>query len=358
MINLHFSHVTMPTEKSIPVAVITEAGGAHLGAYFSALRTCKECDGVVLCDPSGNSFEAAKKTLGEKLTAVFKDLDSMLMKAKPEMALVSMEAVNAPPVIAKLLDEGVHIFAEKPACTSATEFEALVKKAESADLNLMFAFSNRLIPAVQKAKSLVDDGLLGDLFGAEIHMIADQTRLKSDSYPKTWFADRDRAGGGIMTWLGIHWLDLTTVITGEKITDVSGFTGIVGGRPIKIEDSAAMSMRFENGAHGTMNAGYYTDTGYHSYIKLWGSEGWIEYQEHLGGRTEMPLKWYSNNDKKIVEYDGPMEPKGYTPYVHRCVQACTGAAEPPITGAEGLQVLKTIFGFYEAAEKGVIVKLS
>mgnify|MGYP006099370273 CR=1 FL=1 len=347
----------MPVEKSIPVAVVTEAGGAHLGAYFSALRSCKECEGVVICDPSGENFEVAKKALGEKLTAVFKDPNLMLMKAKPELALVSMEAVNAPPVISKLLDEGVHIFAEKPACTAFSQIEPLVKKAEAANLNLMFAFANRLTPAVLKAKSLVAEGLLGELYGASIHMVADQTRLKSDSYPKTWFADRDRAGGGIMTWLGIHWLDLTTMITGENVTDVSGFAGIVGGRPIKIEDSAAMSMRFENGAHGTMNAGYYTDSGYHSYIKLWGSDGWIEYQEHLGGRTEMPLKWYSNKDKKIVEYDGPMDPKGYPPYVHRCVQAAAGLAEPPITGAEGLQVLKTNFGFYEASENGSVVKV-
>lgn len=350
----------MPKQSSITVAVVTEKEGAHLGAYFEALRDTVECEGVVVCDPSGTHFELARKVLGEKLTAIFKDIQPMLMKAMPDMALVSMEGGNASPVIEKLLDAGVHILAEKPACTEIADFERLVKKAEAADLNLMLALANRITPAVQKAKSLVADGLLGDLYGASIHMVADQTRLKSDAYQATWYADRSRSGGGILVWLGIHWLDLTTLITGQNVTDVAGFAGIVGGTPLKVEDSAALSLRFQNGAHGTMNAGYYTDKGYHSFIKLWGSDGWIEYQEHLGGRTDIPLKWYSNKDAKsgIIEYEGPMEPKGYTPWVRHCVRACAGLTEPPISGADGLRALRTVFGFYEAAEKGISVKIS
>ena len=158
-------------------------------------------------------------------------------------------------------------------------------------------------------------------------------------------------------WLGIHWLDLTTLISGERITEVAGFQGVVGGTPLKAEDSAALALRFESGAHGTMNAGYYTDKGYHSFIKLWGADGWLEYQEHLGGRTAMPLKWYSNRDPQsgIVEYDGAMEPKGYTPWVRRCVRACAGLTGAPLSGAEGLRALRTIFAFYESAEKGTVV---
>ncbi|MEX2578309.1 MAG: Gfo/Idh/MocA family oxidoreductase [Verrucomicrobiales bacterium] len=346
-------------EKTITVAVVTEKTGAHLGAYFEALRETEECEAVVVCDPSGTHFEAAKKTLGDKLSAVFKSTDAMLTNAKPGMALVSMEGADSPPVVDKLLDAGVHVLAEKPACTNLADFENLVRKAEAGNLRLMLALANRITPAVQKAKSLVAEGLLGDLYGASIHMVADQTRLRSESYHSSWYADRSRAGGGILMWLGIHWLDLAALISGEAISDVAGFTGIVGGQPLTVEDSAAMAIRFGNGAHGTMNAGYYTDKGYHSFIKLWGSGGWLEYQEHLGDRTSMPLKWYSNKDPKagIVEYDGPMEPKGYTPYVRRCVQACAGLTEAPITGAEGLSVLRTIFRFYEAADKGIAASL-
>ena len=108
------------------------------------------------------------------------------------------------------------------------------------------------------------------------------------------------------------------------------------------------------GAFGTMTSGYYLDTGYHSHLRLWGSNGWIEYAEHLGGRTDVPLRWYRNDraDEGVVDYDGPMDPKGYTPWVRECIRACLGEAAPPVTGRDALRVLGTIFTFYEAAEAG------
>ncbi|MCG8598937.1 MAG: Gfo/Idh/MocA family oxidoreductase [Verrucomicrobiales bacterium] len=344
-------------DKKIPVALVTGKGGPHLGAYFSALASSPDCDEVVVCDPGGDCFDEAKAKLGEKLSAVFTDLDRMLKAADPDLALVSVEAAEAPPVLDRLLDADCHLFVEKPACTRAEDIEPLVAKAEEKGLQMMFALANRITPAVRKMRELIDDGTLGDLYGAEIHLVADQTRLSKESYQNSWFADRERAGGGHLIWLGIHWLDLTMLATGHAITDVSGFAGIVGGQPLKIEDSAALAMRFDNGAFGTMHSGYYLDKGYHSHLRLWGSNGWIEYAEHLGGRTEVPLRWYRNDEpeKGIVDYDGPMEPKGYTPYVHQCIRAAAGTGKAPITGAEALRVLRTIFAFYEAAETGKTV---
>jgi len=342
-------------DKTISAALVTEKGGAHLSAYITALRDTEECSNVVICDPSGDSFQMAKTILGEKLSAVYRDLGKMLTTAKPDMALLSMEAVNAPPVLNRLLDADCHIYAEKPACIRAQDLEPLVKKAEDKKLHLLFAFANRITPAVLKMKSLFDEGLIGELYSVEMHLVADQTRLKSENYQKSWFADRSRAGGGHLIWLGIHWLDLAMHLSGQKIVEVAGFTGIVGKQPLKIEDSAAFSLRFSNGATGTINSGYYLDRGYHSHLRMWGSEGWIEYGEHLGGRTEVPLRWYSNKNSKagIIEYSGAMEPKGYTPWVQACVRTCAGLEKtPPVNGSDALRVLRTVFACYEASESG------
>jgi len=257
-------------------------------------------------------------------------------------------------VIDRLLEADCHVFAEKPACVRAEDLAPLVEKAEKRGLHLLYAFANRITPAVLRMRDLAGEGLLGDLYGVEMHLVADQTRLTRESYQESWFADRTRAGGGHLAWLGIHWLDLAMLVTGQSIAEVSGFAGIVGGQPLAIEDSAAVAMRFEKGAFGTMHSGYYLDRGYHSHLRLWGSNGWIEYAEHLGGRTEVPLRWYRNDrpGEGIVDYDGPMEPKGYTPWIRECVRACAGLAEAPITGREALRVLRTIFTLYEAAETG------
>lgn len=335
----------------ISVGVFTGAGGAHLGAYFAGLASCEEAGDVILCDPSGQSVESAKKALGDKLAAVYDDPDKALNVAKPVMAMVSMEARHAPPVIDKCLDAGCHVFAEKPACVRASDFEKLVAKADANQQLLMLAFANRISPPVLKARQLIDAGTFGKPYGIEIHMIADQTRLKSESYHKAWYADRERGGGGHLIWLGIHWLDLAMVFMKSPVREVAGFAGNVGGQPINVEDSAAMSMRFENGTFGTMTSGYYLDKGYHSHIRVWGSEGWIEYSEWLGGANPKALTWYTNKDG-LKEYEGAREPRGYTPWVRECVRASAGLRGAPVTARDGLRVLRTIFGFYEAAETG------
>ena len=347
----------------ISAAVITNENGAHLGAYFGALAAIDEVEGVVLCDPGGKNVAAARKALGEKLTAVHEDIDRTLSAAKPDLALISVESVNAPPLIDKALDAGCHVFAEKPACIRAEDFSPLAQKATAENLQLMLALSNRINPAVLKARELIHvDGILGDLYGAEIHLVADQTRLTRESYRNSWFADRDRAGGGHLAWLGLHWLDLAMHLTGQDITAVTGFTGNVGGQPISVEDSAALALRFGGGAFATMTSGYYLDRGYHSHLRLWGSKGWIEYREWLGGAHDPPLSWYcsegENKTKGIVDFSGPNEPRGYTPYLRECVRTVAGLREnAPISPGESLRILRVIYAAYEAAHAGKVVQV-
>lgn len=349
----------MPADP-IPVAVVTESGGAHLDAYFEALRDTPECSAVVVFDASGESFAPARRILGEKLFAVFKDLDRLLAVADPEMALVSMEAAHSPAAIRRLLEADCHILTEKPGCVRAEDLDPLVAMAEEKKRHLLYALSNRGLPAVTKIRELIADGVLGELYGAEVHFVADQTRLRSESYHRSWHADRARAGGGHLAWLGIHWLDLLLHLTGRRVVEVGGFAGLVGGQPLRIEDSAAMALRFDNGAFATMTSGYYLDRGYHSRIRLWGSDGWIDYGEHLGGVAEIPLRWYANATpgEGVREFRNPDAPRGYTPWVRSCVRACTGEEPAPISGREALATLRVLYGFYEAAAAGTFRKVS
>ena len=51
--------------KTIKVAVITQADGAHLPDYFGSLAKIDEAEGVALVDPSGKSAGAARKLLDD-----------------------------------------------------------------------------------------------------------------------------------------------------------------------------------------------------------------------------------------------------------------------------------------------------
>ena len=332
---------------SADVALITHRDAPHLGAYVEALAQTPEVARVWLCDSTGATQESAKKVLGAKLAATHASPRELFSARKPQLALVTMEAALAPPAIHAALDAGCHVMAEKPACVRLEDFAPLAAKAIERKRHLMLALANRIDPMMREALRLVRSGTIGKIYGCELHLIADQTRLTRPAYHATWTAQKSRSGGGHLIWLGIHWLDLAMYLTSSRIRQVAGFTANVGGQPIDTEDSASVTMRFENGTLGTITSASYVDRGYHSFIKLWGSDGWLCVRKH----PEDTLEWYSNKSQKTGRYTGPREPSGYTPFVGNVVRAALGG-EAPVSTGDSLYALKTVFAAYRAAETG------
>jgi hypothetical protein len=114
----------LAAEKQIKVALLTQADGPHLSAYIPSLVATPEIASVAVAglpDPKG---------LGPKLGGVYKDAAELFRKEKPGLALVTMEAAIAPPVIRAALEAGCHVLAEKPACVRAADFDALAAVAD------------------------------------------------------------------------------------------------------------------------------------------------------------------------------------------------------------------------------------
>lgn len=334
--------------KTIRVGVITHSRGPHLELYLAGLAATAEVEGVTVADTSGDTTAAAKKILGKKFQGAVKDHRDMLRKNPPAMTLVAMEASLSPPAIDAALDAGCHVLSEKPACVRVEDFEKLARKADQKHLHLMLALANRIHAPVLEARRIVNKKQLGKIYAMEIHIVADQTRLTRPAYHKQWTAIRARAGGGHLIWLGIHWLDLAMHITGLRVQEVAGFAGVVGGQPIDVEDSAAIALNFGERTFGTMISGYYLDRGYHSHIKIWGEHGWLK----LASIEDEPLEWYSNRDGKLQRLPYPKGERGYTPFVRAAVRASAGLEAAPITATDGVQVLRTIFAAYRAAQTG------
>lgn len=329
---------------------MTHADGPHLNAYIDALGAIPDTGSVWLCDASGATEPLVKKGVGAKLAGVYRSPRELFAAHQPALALVTMEAGLAPPVIDAALDAGCHVMAEKPACVRVSDFEPLAAKAKAKGQHLMLALANRIDPTMMEARRIVQSGAIGKLYGVELHLIADQTRLTRPAYHKQWFAQKARAGGGYLIWLGIHWLDLAMYITQSRISQVAAFTANVGGQPIDTEDAAAVSFQLGNGALGNLMSGYYLDRSKQSFLKFWGSEGWLEVDVD---RKDNPLEWYTNKDKELRRFRPPAGSEtGYTAWVRHVVKAANGGTQPILTADESLYVLKTVFAAYRAAESG------
>ena len=341
--------------SGVDVALMTHADGPHLSAYISGLAKTPEVGAVYLCDPSGATERAVREALGSKVSGFYRSPRELFRARKPALALITMEAKVTPPAIDAALGAGCHVMAEKPACVRTEDFAPLAAKAAAGKRHLMLALANRVDVVMLEAKRIVQSGEIGKVYGMVLHTIADQTRLTSPAYHKTWIAQKSRAGGGHLIWLGIHWLDLAMYISGSAITEVAGFTANVGGQPIDTEDAAAISFRFANGTLATIQSGYYLDKNKQLFIKVWGSDGWVE----VNHGTANPLEWYSTKGGKqrSGKYAPPPGPSGYDAWVRHVVRAGADLEAPVLTPAESLRALRVVFASYRAAETGQTQKV-
>ena len=76
---------------------------------------------------------------------------------------------------------------------------------------------------------------------------------------------------------------------------------------------------------------------------------------------EQPLDWYSSKlpgKPELQRFEYPRGQRSYQPFVAQAVRMAAGLGDPPITSAEGLRVLRVIFGIYQAAAEQRTVRLA
>jgi predicted dehydrogenase len=120
----------------------------------------------------------------------------------------------------------------------------------------------RFNPGPRKARQLIEQGLVGRIFSADVlfgYMVP-----RTVVNRPTWFYKKDEAGGGIVEDMMAHFFDLLRHLVGP-IEAVSATTGIAwptryepDGTPfaVEVEDLASVSIRFENGAIGNCLASW------------------------------------------------------------------------------------------------------
>jgi len=197
------------------------------------------------------------------------------------------------------------------------------------------------------------------LYAVNVLQVKDQARLTRPDYHKSWFASKDKAGGGHLIWLGIHNMDQVHFLTGDRVEKVAAFCRNVGGQPVDIEDAEALALQFKSGMVGTFHGGYFLDGGaMQNGLTIYGSQGWLRMSAHRGpeGSAES-FQWYSSNDNApegVQTEDPTSKVGGYQAFVQAAIDSARGARPAPLTGEESLEVLKVIFAAYRASETGTV----
>ncbi|MBS7544148.1 Gfo/Idh/MocA family protein [Ancylobacter oerskovii] len=145
----------------------------------------------------------------------------------------------------ELVAAGIPVLVEKPIADSVAGARQLVEAAEAARVPLLVGHHRRHNPIIRKAREVIESGRLGRLV-----MLSGQCWLiKPDAYfDVAW--RRQEGAGPILVNL-IHDIDLFRHLGGEILDVQARMSNAVRGHAV--EDSAAVLLRFANGALGTLS---------------------------------------------------------------------------------------------------------
>src|SRR5467141_1074665 len=122
----------------------------------------QDCQGVAVCDKSS---AALARVLGRHAgVRVTTEVDDIVTSPEIDAVAIVTPVSYHYELAKKALENGKHVFIEKPFTATSAQAEELVELAERKNLQIMVDHTFLFTGAVRKIKQLVDDGTLGPLY--------------------------------------------------------------------------------------------------------------------------------------------------------------------------------------------------
>ncbi len=255
---------------------------------------------------------------------------------------------------------GKHVMCEKPLCVTLAEADRMIAACAKAGVKLMYAEELCFTPKYVRAKQLVDEGALGEVY------LVKQSE-KHDGPHAAWFWDVSRSGGGVTMDMGCHAIEFFRWILGKRpITSVYAQMGTHVHRDrTEGDDNALIVVEFEGGAVGLAEESWSKPGGMDDRAEIHGSKG-VTYADLLHGNALETFShvgygyavekagstrgWSFTMFEELWNYGFPQELQHFVD----CVQH---DRQPLETGEDGRAVLEAIYAAYESARTGAKVTL-
>lgn len=304
-------------------------------------------------DPAAGGAEIARR-FG---VPHFADFDAMLAADRADAIVYAtptqLHVANGEAAVAA----GLPALIEKPIADDAAAAEALVTHAEAAGVPLLIGHHRRHNRMIQRAKDIIDAGRLGRIVG--VHGFF-WIMKPEDYFDVAW--RREEGAGPILTNL-IHDIDLLRYLVGE-VSAVQAVTSNAV-RGFAIEETAAITLSFENGALGTMAVSdaivapwsWEQTTGENPVYPQTDQSCYMIGGTH-GSLTVPKLEVWSNADKRswwepfsVERTYSALEDPLRLQIAHFC-RVVRGEEQPLVSGREGLATLRVIEAIKRAAREG------
>ncbi len=343
---------------SVKWGVIGACGIAQRRTIPEGIVPAKNAELVAIMDVNKEGVKKVAKKYGVKYyineKSILKDDEIEAVYIATPTYLHHQQALMA-------AEMGKHILCEKPMAGSIKEAEEMINISQKTGVKLTFDYMMRYHIYHQKAKEMIDRGILGKLV-----MGRAQLTCWYPPIPKAWRQIPHLGGGGSLIDMGSHCIDLLEMLIG-KVVEVSCFTeSLVQKYPV--EDTAVAILKFENGALGVIdNCFNVPDASSENRLELYGSKGSLLAYGTIGQSStgkmvarieeekeyEAEQKREESKEKEIV-----LEPVNiYQAEIEDFSRCILEDKEPSFTPEQGLHNLKIILACYESAKRGTVIRI-
>ena len=315
-----------------------------------------EAEVGAICDVVKERVEALAAQYNCKAYTDWKEL-----VADPTLDAVIVAATNTTHAEMSIaaLKAGKHVMCEKPMAVSLEEAQAMMRTAEECGKMLFIAQNQRLAPAHVKAKQLLQSGALGKVITFKSTFGHPGCERWAKEKKKTWFFQKSQSYFGCLADLGIHKIDVVRWMLDDEYTEVYARVETLNktyedGTPIDVEDNATMVLKMAKGATGTITVSWtyeYEDGSTVFYctdgvMTIYGDPVYQIVIKRFDG-TEDYLKVGEIPNNKVQVKSGIIDE--FVDSLNRGVAS--------ISGKDGYEPLKVVFGAYESSRTNSVVKL-
>jgi len=328
---------------------IVESTHWHVPLYLDAL----EAPGlrvVGVTDTAQKTGAALAKRFG---CDIYRDLDGLLDAQTVDFAFVFGRHIDMPMLATTLIARGIPFAIEKPCGIRAADVDQLAAGAEAKNLYvavpLIFRLSDTL-DIVGHMKARPD-------FANFRFMAGPPSRYEAAGTP--WMLQRELAGGGPLINVGVHFIDLFSVLARDDIESVSAVSSSqING--LSIEDVISVRMVTKENRIGTVECGY-----------IFPSDKKIQREFSFSIRS--PNAYYMSGDDQILvrstAADGLIETRRmsarletdvyYPVFVRRVLEEAKAGSAPVAGLRDASRALRIVEAAYRSAsDRGIPVRLS
>jgi len=193
----------------------------------------------------------------------FSDAEEMYRQCPLNLVIIATPNKWHYPYAMQALEQGCHVFCEKPPALTAAEAREMAELAAKKGLMLAYNFQLRQTPEWQLFERCRAEGRIGEVYHINARF------LRRRGIPGWgYFTDKDMQGGGALMDLGVHVLDLAMLALDYQLPDgVLGNTfdpiGKAGGKGLlgrwdpaafTVEDAAMAYLKYGSRASIVLSA--------------------------------------------------------------------------------------------------------